>query len=46
MSLVLTGAEVMQVLDMIREAGVRVIDIRVEEDDLEDVFVKLTQRAD
>ncbi len=34
---------VMQVLDTIRDAGVHVIDIRVEEDDLEDVFVQLTR---
>ena len=37
---------VMQVLDTIRDAGVNVIDIRVEEDDLEDVFVQLTRGAD
>lgn len=37
---------VMQVLDTIRDAGVRVIDIRVEEDDLEDVFVQLTRSPD
>lgn len=37
---------VMQVLDRIRDAGVNVIDIRVEEDDLEDVFVQLTREAD
>ena len=37
---------VMQVLDTIRDAGVNVIDIRVEEDDLEDVFVQLTREAD
>lgn len=36
---------VMQVLDTIRDAGVNVIDIRVEEDDLEDVFVQLTQES-
>ena len=36
---------VMQVLDTIRDAGVNVIDIRVE-DDLEDVFVQLTREAD
>ena len=34
---------VMQVLDTIRDAGVKVIDIRVEQDDLEDVFVQLTR---
>ena len=36
---------VMQVLDIIRDAGVHVLDIRVEEDDLEDVFVQLTREA-
>ena len=36
---------VMQVLDTIRDAGVSVIDIRVEEDDLEDVFVQLTRES-
>ena len=36
---------VMEVLDTIREAGVKVIDIRVEEDDLEDVFVQLTRES-
>ncbi|MDJ0955349.1 MAG: ABC transporter ATP-binding protein [Arenicellales bacterium] len=39
-------SSVMQVLDTIRDAGVNVIDIRVEEDDLEDVFVQLTREAD
>ena len=37
---------VMQVLDTIRDAGVNVVDIRVEEDDLEDVFVQLTRETD
>ena len=37
---------VMQVLDTIRDAGVNVIDIRVEQDDLEDVFVQLTRGSD
>ena len=37
---------VMQVLDTIRNAGVNVVDIRVEEDDLEDVFVQLTREVD
>lgn len=36
---------VMDVLDTIRDAGVKVIDIRVEEDDLEDVFVQLTRES-
>lgn len=42
----LSEDSVMQVLDMIRSAGVNVIDIRVEEDDLEDVFVQLTRGAE
>ena len=36
---------VMQVLDIIRDAGIHVTDIRVEEDDLEDVFVQITRRG-
>ena len=33
---------VMQVLDTVRAAGIEIVDIRMEEDDLEDVFVQLT----
>ena len=39
----LNETSVMQVLDQIRDAGIHVTDIRVEEDDLEDVFMKLTR---
>ena len=43
LSFSLNEDSVMHVLDLIRNAGVHVIDIRVEEDDLEDVFVQLTR---
>lgn len=45
LSFSLSEDSVMEVLDTIRDAGVHVIDIRVEEDDLEDVFVQLTRDA-
>lgn len=45
LSFSLSEDSVMEVLDTIRDAGVHVIDIRVEEDDLEDVFVQLTRNA-
>lgn len=43
LSFSLSEDSVMRVLDLIRDAGINVIDIRVEEDDLEDVFVQLTR---
>ncbi len=36
---------VMHVLDTLRSAGIELVDIRVEEDDLEDVFVQLTGQS-
>ena len=37
---------IVSVLDSIRDAGIDVIDIHVEEDKLEDVFVQLTGTRD
>jgi ABC-2 type transport system ATP-binding protein len=36
---------IVEVLDALRDAGTRVCDLRVEDDDLEDVFVQLTGRS-
>lgn len=36
---------VMEVLDTIRSAGIEVMDIHMEDDDLEDVFMQLTRRS-
>lgn len=44
-SLERTEDSVTQVLDTIRDAGLKILDIRVEEDDLEDVFVRLTRAS-
>ena len=46
LSFSLSEDSIMQVLDTIRDAGVNVIDIRVEGDDLEDVFVQLTREIE